>query len=70
MGSQPVHSTGPRAELCPFPRILRGSLVHQVGDVAFVEFRHAACAWSALAADRPDSLDPASLAAAKPQVGS
>lgn len=29
------------------PAIVRGSLVHQVADVQFAEFRGAACAWSA-----------------------
>lgn len=52
MGSQPVHSTGIRAGLCPIPRIVRGSLVYQLGAVAFREFRRAVCVWSVLRADQ------------------
>lgn len=42
------YCTGQRAGLRPVARVVRGSLVHQVGDIAFSEFRRAVCAWSAL----------------------
>lgn len=51
MGSKPIHSTC----LCPIPRIVRGSLVHEVGAVQFAEFRRAVCAWSALHADQVEA---------------
>lgn len=57
MGSQPVHSTGRRTGLRLIPRIVRGSLVHQVGAVQFAEFRHAVCAWSALHAHRVEVME-------------
>lgn len=34
--------------IIPCPAIVRGSLVHQVGDVQFTRFRHAVSAWSAV----------------------
>lgn len=61
MGSRLAYSTGPRAALRLIPRVVRGSLVHQVGATAFSDFRQAVCAWSALhelhARDRPDQGD-------------
>lgn len=48
MGSSTRHSTSRAICLRPSPRIVRGSLVHVIGDVAFIEFRRATCAWSAL----------------------
>lgn len=52
MGSRtPSNST----RLCPIQRIIRGSLVHQVGAVQFAEFRRAVCAWSALHADHEEA---------------
>jgi hypothetical protein len=41
----------------PVPAVLRGRLCHVVVGVAFVEFRRAACAWSALEAHRLDRVD-------------
>lgn len=43
----------------PRPAIVRGSLVHQVRDVLFAEFKGAACAWSAADAERAEALETA-----------
>lgn len=40
------------------PAIIRGQLCFAVGDVAFAEFRLAACAWSAAEAHRLDIAEP------------
>lgn len=56
MDSVLINCTGSRAGLCPFPKIVRGSLVHEVGAVAFIEFRRAVCAWSALHAHQVEAL--------------
>lgn len=36
--------------IVPRPAIVRGSLVYQLGDAQFAEFKGAACAWSAVQA--------------------
>ena len=41
----------------PSPAVRRGELLHVVGPVAFAEFRQAACAWSALDAERVEAQD-------------
>jgi hypothetical protein len=59
MGSRPDHSTGRWAGLrhavsraIPLrPAIIRGQLYHVIANVAFIEFKQAACAWSAADAE-------------------
>lgn len=40
------------------PTVIRGELYFAVGDVAFADFRHAACAWSAAESHRLDIAEP------------
>lgn len=49
------YSTGRRAGLRLITRVVRGSLVHQIGAVAFREWRRAVCEWSALHAYRAEA---------------
>jgi hypothetical protein len=65
MGSKPANSTERRdtaavihaQRVTPVPTILRGRLFHVLGDVAFTEFKRAACAWSAAEAHRLDIVE-------------